>query len=499
MRPRELAIIAAAAALLAWQLLVPGFIGLANNGDFGKVAGRLCISGPDLGADNFLFFRSQYVRGPDSCYNARIPTSELGVAWLASAIELRVGDPRQFDIRWLGALHALLWLGAYGLLLFSIRPLATLPWWIAVAVSLFIFIDVAYVANFNSFYTDALALIGALGMVASLPLILARPGFVWVFGAAAFLFATSKGQHGLVAIVPVAVLVAGAWGRHFAGNPVSRPAALGPSLAYANLWIAGVVAAGGVWVAVNNPDLNTVSPRFSLIFSKLLPTSKTPSRDAAELGLIDADLKYIGSRAFVPNSPTGNPEWVREFCRRDSNATLAKFYLRHPATALRFLRDDLFNEAWKIRPDNLSNYRREAGHPPGARTTRMGWWSAARSGMLKRWPAHMFLWYALVLIGGSIWGWRTGSPFAWTAVFAASMGLGEFGVASLGDALETGRHLLLFQLFTDASVFFVIIAYAATPRRRKKKKGVSLTLPLFRIRKGGRLLWPLFEYWRTLL
>jgi hypothetical protein len=91
-------------------------------------------------------------------------------------------------------------------------------------------------------------------------------------------------------------------------------------------------------------------------------------------------LKYIGSRAVLPDSPTENPTWVREFCQRNSNATLGRFYLHHPATALRFLRDDLYNEAWRIRMDNLSNYRREAGHPAGARTPRMGWWSAASSG-----------------------------------------------------------------------------------------------------------------------
>jgi hypothetical protein len=487
MRPREYVIMAAAAALLAWQLLLPGFIGLADNGDFGKVAGRLCIGGPDSGADNFVFFRSQYVRGPGSCYNSRIPTSELTVAWVASAIELRLSDSRQFDIRWLGALHALLWMGAYGLLLFSIRPLTKARWWIAAAFSLFIFMDVAYVANFNSFYTDAVALVGGLAMAAALPLMLARPGFMWAFGAAAFLFATSKGQHGLLAVVPVAVLACVAWPRGAgilsasrlsgrlqlsskqAGRETGSPAKCRPHAAF----IACVVAAGAVWVAVNNPNLNTVSPRFSLIFSKLLPTSETPLRDAAELGLIDADLKYIGSRAFLPDSPTGDPEWVRQFCLRNSNATLARFYLNHPITALRFLRDDLFNQAWKIRAGNLSNYRREAGHPPGARTTRMGWWSAARSWMLERWPVHMFLWYGLVLIGGSIWSWRKRSTFAWAAVFAAVMGLGEFAVASLGDALETGRHLLLFHLFTDASVVFAIIAFAAA-RPVRTQSGIPM-------------------------
>ena len=35
---------AAGAVCLAVQLLLPGFIGIANNGDFGKVYGWLCLA-----------------------------------------------------------------------------------------------------------------------------------------------------------------------------------------------------------------------------------------------------------------------------------------------------------------------------------------------------------------------------------------------------------------------------------------------------------------------
>src|SRR5579864_2953505 len=75
------------AAILAWQLFLPGFIGMANNADFGKVAGPLCIEGADRGADNFLFFQAEYLRGPTHCYRPGIPTSEIALAWLASTVQ----------------------------------------------------------------------------------------------------------------------------------------------------------------------------------------------------------------------------------------------------------------------------------------------------------------------------------------------------------------------------------------------------------------------------
>jgi hypothetical protein len=75
------------AILLAWQVLLPGFIGLANNGDFSKIAGRLRIGGEDEGADNFLFFKSDYVRAERYWWDSGLPSSELLIARTASGFE----------------------------------------------------------------------------------------------------------------------------------------------------------------------------------------------------------------------------------------------------------------------------------------------------------------------------------------------------------------------------------------------------------------------------
>jgi hypothetical protein len=42
-------------------------------------------------------------------------------------------------------------------------------------------------------------------------------------------------------------------------------------------------------------------------------------------------------------------------------------------------------------------------------------------------------------------------------------GAAEFGVASLADAVETERHLLLFHLLTDVTMFLALVW--AAPRR----------------------------------
>jgi hypothetical protein len=273
-------------------------------------------------------------------------------------------------------------------------------------------------------------------MIAALPLLFERPWMVAAFGAAALLFVTSKPQHGVMVAAPVAVLLWIAW----------RQRRIVP------LVIACALVAVAVWTVRSYPDLTIAPARFSLIFHKLLPRSATPRADAAELGLNADDLKYIGSRAYLPGNPTEDPAWVLEFCKRSSNATMIKFYLHHPATALRLLHDDFYQEAWQIRAENLSNYRKQAGHPPGAHTSRMAAWSSARTRLFQLWPAHMIVWYLLL----PILAWRSAGAWAWAIGFAGVLGLGEFAVASLGDALETYRHLLLFHFFTDATIFFAV-------------------------------------------
>ena len=109
------------AAILAWKLFLPGFIGMADNGDFGKVAGPLCLASAEPERENF--FHPWYVRSQANCFDARVPSSERAIAWLASPLERTLGNPARFDIRWLGAIHALLFLGFYYSVLTLLRPL----------------------------------------------------------------------------------------------------------------------------------------------------------------------------------------------------------------------------------------------------------------------------------------------------------------------------------------------------------------------------------------
>ena len=70
---------AACAVCLAAQLLFPGYIGIANNGDFGKVYGWLCLAprGPET---NFVYFQPDYVWSARNYWNSPYHSSESALA-----------------------------------------------------------------------------------------------------------------------------------------------------------------------------------------------------------------------------------------------------------------------------------------------------------------------------------------------------------------------------------------------------------------------------------
>jgi hypothetical protein len=455
---REVWLSAIFGVILLWQLFLPGFIGLADNRDFAKVAGRLCLGRPDAEADVYVYFNPDYVREQRFCWDSGIPSSELWLARVASAAQQRFRNPARFDLRWLAAVHAILLLAAWALMLQAIRPLSGLRWWIAAAMSLWILMDVGFLSYLNSFYTDTAALLGAMILLPSALSILvsqkARAWHITAFAAGAFLLVSSKGQHAILAPALAAFLV---WASRTATS-VHRWLAAGCS---------AFLLVAMAWTLVQTPYWYKAQARFSLVFHKLLPASPTPSRDVEELGLEQQDLAYTGQHAFLPSSPAFDAVWLERFSRRGSFGSVARFWLRHPLRALATLKRDLDIEAIHRRADNLSNYQKSAGQPPGTLTNRLGTWSSLRSGLFALWPLHIALWYALVILFAPVLGFRARTPLArasaWTSVFAAVLGLAEFSVVSLADAVETDRHLILFHLLTDFTMLMALVD-AIAPR-----------------------------------
>jgi hypothetical protein len=437
--------------ILAWQLLLPGFIGMANNGDFPKVAGVFCLEGIDHKADDFAYFQSDYVRGPQYCYDPGIPTSEMLPARLAVFLERTLHDPARFDIRWLGTLHALLFAGFYGLVLWLLRPFDAIAGTVLGLAALWIFADVSVVAYLNTFYSDVPAIIGALAAaILAAHLVRAekpRPIPLLLFEIAALSLVTSKGQHAPLVIFPIGLLGWLAW-----RSRQRRIRLLAALLSMALL-------TGTAWVVLRTPAWFADLARFNLIFNKLANISPSPAQDLVELGLDEGDARYIGMHGFLPNNPMFDESWRRKFSARSNYAGLFRFYLRHPVRAVAMMQSDLYNDAWRRRV--YSNFRRQDGHPPGAQTHRLASWGDLRTKLFRWWPDHILVWYAAVFAFAPIAAARERSPLRrallWTMFWVALAGATDAWIAMLMDGAETARHLFLFHVLTDATMFLALV------------------------------------------
>lgn len=447
------------ALLLMFMLFVPPLIGLANDGDFGRVLGKLSLVADNR--QNLTYFESHYQHVPWTS-NSHLPMSGVWVARAAVAISHLAGTGPDFDIRFLAALYCFLFLVVlHGLL----RLLQSCGIALRLALGglvIWIFTDAAYSAYFNSFYAEPMALLSLLLMlIAALHIVAARDmrWSVWVgFTLAALFFVTSKAQYAPAGIFAlVFVLLA----------PVPLPT-MPRRLLRGGLCALMVIATVGELRATASWYKGVAT--FDIVFSNIPKTSPDGQRELKELGLDSSYIKYMGANPW----PLG-PIWMEQFYTRVGPWKIFKFYLTHPLPTLAILDGDLRTSAAHLR--TLPNYRRVDGFPPGSMTHHFCSWSDLRSRLFLLWPYHILVWLGIVVAGAS---WITvrrrgsfSSRAAAVCLGVVSMAVLEFVTASLGDGNDTARHLFLFHALTDVTVCFVLAAALLFPTAEGGIKAVA--------------------------
>lgn len=446
--------LAIATAILAFQVLVPPAIGLADNGDFAKTTGRFNLYPPveNLRDSAFRYINLRYDFRPDSHIESGFHSSEILLIRTALLLNGVVSRPGVFDLRVMGVVHAALFLMALALgieLLNGERAGIRIA---LLALAVFVFCDVTFSACYNSFYLDAGAFVFLILSIVTLLRAVVRRRVVDTVLALVFclLLVTSKSQHALLA-VPLAVFLI--WERRALWP--SR-ALLGSALA------AGLVVGGGAFgLAEGSPKGYTGPCLFNIIFARLLPTAKDPSAELASLGLDQSYLPYIDMDAYMDGSPMRDPRWVQSFLSKTSFLRLAGFYVTHPDRAWLVAKAAL-GEAALGRPPEIGNYDQSAGRPPHAQSGAFSLWSMARSKLLGG-----FLWaYPLLFtISVGVIAWR----FPAGGVALCLMGLIEFALGAMTDANEVTRHLFLFNTIWDVTLFAAVstlaLAFGGRPRR----------------------------------
>ena len=438
--------LAVAVGIVVFQVLLPPAIGLADNGDFGKISLKFALRvpyNPSMPKGSpYIHFR--YVFAPESHWRSGFHSAETLLVNVALLLNRLISSDGAFDLRCLGAVHAALFLLAFAFfapLTGAVRPVLQAA---LLAVAILFFCDAMYSTYYNSFYMDAAAFVFL--MLALVFLVrAARPGEhgpadAWAAVLFSVLMLWAKSQHALLAI-PLIVFVLwkrrAMWPRH---------ALLASAIAVS------LIAGGAAYSLIRGTPPGYANPcLFNIIFDRLLPTADNLPAELASLGLDESYLDYMGMNAYGPEAPILRKNyWAQEFLSKTSFPTLARFYILHPARAL-YVAGKALQEAARQRPErdglgSVGNYDPSAPYPPFTESNAFAAWSAAKRAVLESCPWLYPLLFAIA-IGIVAWAHPAGG------VALGIMEVLEFGLSGMTDSVEVTRHLFFFNALWDVTLF----------------------------------------------
>ncbi len=427
----------------AWQLFAPPVLGVANNGDYPKVAGYYSLApAAGWGPGEYAYFATDYRFSPANLWRSEQLSSEHLFVWPAVKLSRLFYSKTKFSIHALTLVHLLVYLLVAWALLCGLARLPahfSIPACLLTALALS---DTAYVGYLASFYMDCAAMLGTVALAACLLYSVRHPLTAIAFTAAAGVLVFSKSQHAPLAMPLFCFAAFWAW----RNRGWARVA-----------WFAAALATGGagVYMLTSLDRSYRAAPLFSMIFYRIGNSSTDLAADFAELGVGQDYARYRGMHCYSPGSPVEDRAWRDEFLARTNLGKLAIFYVRHPIRAAAFVWEDLGYAAWR-HPDPILGIRRaEDGYPPNARAGGMTIWNAARTTLQRLFPASV-----LILIAASLLVPRLR--------LAACCGALALAVATLGDTLETARHLYVFHILCDALAVYWLASLGRLMKQNQK-------------------------------
>lgn len=370
-------------------ILVPPFIGLANNGDFFRVLVPCGLGwpgdpySPELYDDVFFY----YVY-PKYCF---VEAVQLGNWRMLSEIFAKIAvflsnriETGWFDLRFMGLVNASLFLLVIRYFMRTIEKISGLISYIVLLFTIIVFGDSSIIQYFNSFYAEpheliftlllwGLLLKGFLLQHDSPPLF--KITFCVICFITAFFSCLSK-QQDILVIFPVGFILYLLASRLF-------------KLKWLATGFAVLFLLSAVIMFLLNPGAGNV-PTFNVINTDLLAVSSYPESHLEKMGMnedeIDLIQKNVGRNAFMNNESLNVENWFNACNRRNE----LKMICREPALVVRMAvvgGSDLFQDT------GLGNYTADSGAIPGEKTQENRLWSMLKSKIYVR----DFWFYAFVI------------------------------------------------------------------------------------------------------
>jgi hypothetical protein len=442
------AVLAAAGAILTYQLFIPPIVGLADQGDFVRTIGRFGYGPQHHGSLEYVYVEPKYI--PDPQYRSPYweqANSEYLFVGAALLLNKLVSKDGALDITVAGFVHALAFLAVFARLLWvTRRERSHAILWIGALVVL---TDAGYAVYWNSWYAEPASCMFFLLLLAE-AVEMARAGQTSLAGVLrwslwAVLWILAKPQN-----APVG-LILGLFTFRLAMWTRSKPAR--------TVAVAGGCAmfACAAFNVLAMPGYGRQANTYGVIFSGILPESKNPEADVRALGLDPQLAKYSGTGAWSPG--TDFPEMAASgVLRRVNTFAVLRFYLLRPARMWGRLHG-LLPKITFLRRDWYGNFEPSAGLPPAAQSHAFTLWSGFHERVLpyvNRWIVFALAAWPLL----AAWRWIRGRDILRRRRLELLTLLPVCCLAALfsavyGDAFDVIKHLYLFNLLLDTCMLYV--------------------------------------------
>lgn len=267
----------------------------------------------------------------------------------------------QFDLRFLGLVYYLPFVGAVGLLTRALtQPYRRIRSYVLAVVIVLVFADTSLTLTFNSFYVAPILLIAAMTMVGSLLLLprttTHRGRLMSLYFFSAALLITSQPQN---ATLTVSYLIMAVGGFFVFRHPAQR---LGLVLGFTGLVVCGVTMA---WALT--PQQRSIN-RYQAFTHGVLHDTKDPSRSLTRQG-VSQQFALMRANDYYPVSFTElspDTRYVRQHLTRYVGTGWVLTYYVHHWRQLRQLLDQAAANLMVTQDKSVGNYPPHSGHAQGA-------------------------------------------------------------------------------------------------------------------------------------
>ncbi len=460
----DLVFCAAVLMLMIWQLFIPPALSVANDHDFEKILGRLCLGPVATNQTPYFDYTVLHFRyDPDSCIEWPMRTTNEAAFRAGLWLDHLFDSKTDFDLRFMGVVYGLIFFAGFVTLQRALRYLPLSLAVVAQTAWIVVVCNAVYVPIFNSLYYDALSIATLTGALASIGITCARKQLnaasILIASVWLALLAGSKSQHAPMALI----FIPGLW----IGCKIQPWKAAAVRIAGTLIVLAGASLSLGTM-----PRFYQGEATFNALFYRILPAVSDPAVYLTETRIPPSWAQYSGEVAFAEDVPLRDPYYEEQFGQWFGPVELIRLYLRHPSAAGLIARENLDEASMdrvRIRMSGvahqLGNYEESLGKPPQSISHFFTIWASLKNATFGGRPV-LYLAYILTVITLA-WILSPAGPPTRLLLTMVTLALAvEFAICML-DGADGGRHLTLFGLLLDllvcCDIVFAAAMYALKP------------------------------------